>query len=146
MRWPRAIDIVDVFAYTIVLGLFVQFFPQVISESFLLSLLTALLLKVVLEAVVWLKALLLRRLKAASSIRQRIVRLAALLIVLPGSKFVVLELTAIVFRGHVYLGGFFAVTALIIVLMLARGGARRLLTPRTKALSENNPSRSEPGE
>lgn len=45
---------------------------------------------------------------------------------MPGSKLVVLELVALVFGNAVYLGGFFQVTALIIVLMLARGGIRRL--------------------
>lgn len=46
---------------------------------------------------------------------------------LVGSKFVVLELVAFVFRGQVYLGGFFAVTGLIILLLLARKGVRWLL-------------------
>lgn len=48
------------------------------------------------------------------------------MLVLPGSKFLVLELVDLVFGDAVRLGGFFAVTALIIVLMLARGGVRRL--------------------
>lgn len=38
----------------------------------------------------------------------------------------VLELVDLVFGDAVYLGGFFLVTALIAVLMLARGGVRRL--------------------
>ena len=58
-----------------------------------------------------------------------LVVLAGLLLwlVLVGSKFVVLELVAFVFRGQVYLGGFFAVTGLIILLLLARKGVRWLL-------------------
>lgn len=51
----RAIDLVDVLMYLIVLGTFSQLFPAVISETFLLSLLTAILLKIVLEVVVWVK-------------------------------------------------------------------------------------------
>ena len=47
--------------------------------------------------------------------------------VLFGSKFLVLELIAVVFRGYVSLGGFFAVTGLILALMLARAGVRLLL-------------------
>ncbi|WP_236967025.1 hypothetical protein [Microbacterium aurantiacum] len=58
--------------------------------------------------------------------RRRTIRIAALVLVLPGSKFLVLELVDLVFGDAVRLGGFFAVTALIIVLMLARGGVRRL--------------------
>lgn len=45
----RPIDLVDVLAYLVVLGVFIQLFPEVISESFLLALLTAILLKLVLE-------------------------------------------------------------------------------------------------
>lgn len=33
----RPIDIVDVFVYLVVLGVFIQLFPAVISESFLLA-------------------------------------------------------------------------------------------------------------
>ena len=46
--------------------------------------------------------------------------------VLAGSKFVVIELTALVFGSYVYLGGFWSVTALILVLMGARYGVRWL--------------------
>lgn len=48
------------------------------------------------------------------------------MLVLPGSKFLVLELVDLVLGDAVRRGGFFAVTALIIVLMRARGGVRRL--------------------
>ena len=43
---PRiAAAVVDVFVYVVVLNLFVEYLPQVISETFTLSLLTAVLLK-----------------------------------------------------------------------------------------------------
>jgi len=49
---PRiAAAVVDVFVYVVVLNLFVEYLPQVLSETFTLSLLTAVLLKVVLEVV-----------------------------------------------------------------------------------------------
>ena len=37
----RPIDLVDVLGYLVVLGVFIQLFPDVISETFLLALLTA---------------------------------------------------------------------------------------------------------
>ena len=43
------------------------------------------------------------------------------------SKFVVLELVALVFGDYVSLGGFWSVTGLILVLLLSRLGVRRLL-------------------
>jgi hypothetical protein len=47
-----AAAVVDVFVYVVVLNLFVEYLPRVISETFTLSLLTAVLLKGVLEIVV----------------------------------------------------------------------------------------------
>jgi hypothetical protein len=123
----RAIDVVDIAVYLVVLGLFIQFFPQVISETFVLALLTAILLKVVLEIVLAAKKWVVGRLRSASSVAGRVTAGATLLLVLPGSKFLVLELTAVVFGGAVELGGFFVVTALIVTLMLARGAVRFLL-------------------
>ncbi|MDO5754421.1 hypothetical protein [Arthrobacter sp.] len=125
----RPLDLVDVLAYLVVLGLFTQLFPAVISESFLLSFLTAILLKVVLDLVVRVKGNIVARIKATESASVRVVNVVALLLVLPGSKLLVLELVALVFGDAVQLGGFLQVTGLIIVLMLVRGGARRLASP-----------------
>lgn len=120
----RPIDLVDVLVYLVVLGVFIQLFPDVISETFLLALLTAILLKVVLEVVLWAKKKIVARIRSADTRRVRIVSTITLLLVLPGSKFMVLGLVDLVFGDAVRLGGFFQVTALIIVLMLARGGVR----------------------
>lgn len=126
----RPIDLVDVFVYLVVLGVFVQFFPEVIAESFLLSLLTAVLLKIVLEVVTLVKKRIVARIRDARSLWVRVVNIASLLVLMPGSKFAVLELVDLLFGESVHLGGFFAVTGLIIVLMLARGGVRMVFAPR----------------
>lgn len=128
--WPSVspADVVDVFVYVVVLNLVAEYFPWVITETFTLSLLTALLLKVVLEVVVWLKNRAKSRLKSATSLAGRILGGVMLWAILFGSKFVVLELVALLFADQVQLGGFFMVTGLIIVLLLARSGVRRLLT------------------
>lgn len=123
----RPIDLVDVFVYLVVLGVFTQLFPEVISETFLLALLTAILLKLVLEGVLLVKKRIISRIRGARSAWIRAVNIAALLLVLPGSKFLVLEVVAWLFGDAVHLGGFFQVTALIVVLMLARGGVRRVI-------------------
>ncbi|MGJ0387811.1 hypothetical protein [Microbacterium sp. CGR1] len=125
----RPVDLVDVFVYLVVLGAFTQLLPEVISESFLLALLTAILLKLVLEVVLLVKKRIITRIRGARNVWIRVVNIAALLLVLPGSKFLVLELVDWVFGDAVHLGGFFQVTALIIVLMLARGGVRRIFEP-----------------
>lgn len=123
----RPVDLVDVLAYLVVLGVFVQLFPNVISESFLLSLLTAVLLKLVLEVVLLVKKRIVARIRASEGAAVRAVHVVSLLLVLPGSKFLVLESVALVFGESVRLGGFFQVTALVVALMLARAGMRRLL-------------------
>jgi hypothetical protein len=123
----RAAGIVDVFVYVVVLNLFVEYLPAVVSETFTLSLLTAVLLKAVLELVAWAKDRVKARFKAASSIMGKVGAGFLLWLVLFGSKFLVLELVALVFGERVQLGGFVAVTLLIVVLMLAREGVRRLL-------------------
>lgn len=123
----RPVDLVDVLVYLVVLGVFIEFFPEVISESFVLSLLTAILLKIVLELVLWVKKGIVARIRTSTS-WVRVANVLTLILVLPGSKLLVLWLTDLAFGGSVQLGGFFQVTALIVVLMLARGGVRRLLT------------------
>lgn len=130
---PRPVDprlaagVIDVFVYVVVLNLFVEYFPQVVSETFTLSLLTAVLLKGVLEVVVLAKDRAKARFKAATSPVGKVVAGFLLWLVLFGSKFVVLEAVHLVFGSSVRLGGFFSVTALILVLMVARAAVRRLL-------------------
>jgi len=129
---PRiAAAIVDVFVYVVVLNLFVEYLPQVISETFTLSLLTAVLLKGVLEIVVAAKNRVKARFRQASTPIGKVVAAVLLWVVLFGSKFLVL-----VFRDRVSLGGFFSVTALILVLLVSRAVVRRLLQqPRSRAAS-----------
>lgn len=125
----RAAGVVDLFVYVVVLNLFVEYLPAVISETFTLSVLTAVLLKVVLEVVVAAKTRVRRWFTAASTPLGKTLAAVGLWAVLFGSKFVVLEVVDLVFGDAVALGGFFSVTLLIVVLMLARAGVRRLLIP-----------------
>ncbi len=120
-------DIIDVFVYVVVLNLAIEYVPAVISETFTMSLLTAVILKAVLEVVVVIKNRAKGRFKAAVTPAGKISSGLALWAVLVGSKFVVLEIIALVFKGAVSLGGFVAVTGLILALLLARAAVRRLL-------------------
>ncbi|MCK3768868.1 hypothetical protein MZK47_04190 [Microbacterium aerolatum] len=126
-RLIRPIDLVDVLVYLIVLELFVQFFPSVVSESFLVSVITAVLMKIALEIVVTAKTAILRRLRAGESRRVRETARIALVILSAGSKFLVLWLTDLVLGGAVRLGGFIEVTLLIVALMAARYAVRALI-------------------
>lgn len=121
--------LVDVLVYVVVLNLAAQYVPQVITETFALSLVAAVLLKLVLELVLRLKSRARGRVVGAPTTAGRVGGLLTLAVLLPGSKIAVLELFAWVFGDAVRLGGFFAVTALILVLLGARLAVRRLLPP-----------------
>ena len=123
----RAADVVDVFVYVVVLNLFIEYLPAVLSETFTLSLLTAVLLKVILEVVVAMKKRVRARYRRASGPAGKVVAAALLWVVLFGSKFVVLEAVALVFGDRVTLGGFASVTLLVITLLVSRAFVRRLL-------------------
>jgi len=134
-RWIRArpADVIDVFVYVVVLNLAIEYVPAVISEGFTLSLLTAILLKIALELVIVLKTRVIDRLRAATTTRGKVIAALSLWVVAAGSKLVVLELVDLTFGDAVSLGGFVAVTLLVVALLVSRAAVRRLLydTPDT---------------
>ncbi len=119
--------VVDLFVYVVVLNLFIEYFPAVISESFTLSLLTAALLKLTLEVVLKAKTKIVGRMRDATTKRAKSVSALLLWVTAAGSKIVVLELVDLVFGDAVSLGGFVSVTLLVVVLLLFRAAVRRLL-------------------
>jgi hypothetical protein len=136
---PRgAAAIVDVFVYVVVLNLFVEYLPQVLSETFTLSLLTAVLLKGVLEVVVVAKNRVKARFRQATTPIGRVVAAFLLWLVVFGSKLLVLEVVNVAFGDRVSLGGFISVTLLILTLLLSRAAVRRLLAhPHQRACGES---------
>ena len=128
-EWIRArpADVIDLFVYVVVLNLAIEYVPSVISEGFTLSLLTAALLKIALELVLFLKSHILTRLRAATTRRGMLAAALALWVVAAGSKLVVLKLVDLVFGDAVSLGGFIPVTLLVVALLASRGAVRRLL-------------------
>lgn len=118
---------IDVFVYVVVLNLAIEYVPSVISEGFTLSLLTAVLLKLVLEVVIILKTRVIDRGRAATTKRGKGAAAVTLWAVAAGSKFVVLKLVDLVFGDAVSLGGFIAVTLLVLGLLASRAAVRRLL-------------------
>jgi hypothetical protein len=122
-----AAAVVDVLVYVVVLNLCVEYLPQVLSETFTLSLLTAVLLTGVLELVVAGKNRVKARFRAATTAPGKVLAAVLLWLVAVGSKFLVLESVDLLFGPRVSLGGFFSVTLLVLVLLLSRVGVRRLL-------------------
>ena len=118
---------IDVLVYVVVLNLFIEYAPRVITETFTISLLTAILLKGVLEVVVFAKNRVKARFKSASSPRAKVGSGFLLWLVLFGSKFLVLEVVNLVFGDRADLGGFLSVTLLIVTLLIAQAGMQALL-------------------
>ncbi len=127
--WVRAhpADIVDVFVYVVVLNLAVEYVPSVISETFTHSLVTAVLLKIVLEIVLLLKKAVVARFRANTSKVGKSFFGLVLWGIMIGSKILILELIALVFDGDVVLGGFVSVTLLAVTLLLSRNAVRKLI-------------------
>ena len=119
------LHLVDVFVYLVILNLTAQFVPSVISESFAVSLATAIMLKLVLEVVLRVKKAVVARLRAASTTARRLTSVVMLVLILPGSKFVVLWLEDVLFGDAVSLGGFWPVTLLVLTLTAARAGVQQ---------------------
>jgi len=127
----------DVLIYVVVINLFVEYAPSVIIESFTLSLFTALLLKLMLDSILGLE----HRVRAWFGRRPgpgwRIAGLGATWGILFLSKFVIIELTHLIFGDLVQLGGFIQIVVLIIAMIAARRGLglvyTRLLGPATPA-------------
>lgn len=127
VRARLAPAVIDIFVYVVVLNLFIEYFPTVISESFTLSLLTAVLLKVALELVMLVEKRIKARLRQATTLVGKAAAALAIWLVLVGSKFAVLEAVNAVFGGRVSLGGFISVALLIVTLLVSRALVRRLL-------------------
>ncbi|QRY41187.1 hypothetical protein JVX92_02625 [Microbacterium hominis] len=123
------LHLVDVLVYLVILNLTAEFVPGVITESFAVSLATAVMLKLVLELVLRIKKWVVARLRAASTAARRVTSIVMLVLILPGSKFVVLWLEDLLFGDAVSLGGFWSVTLLVLGLTAARAGVRRAIAP-----------------
>ena len=132
---PRAAAaVVDVFVYVVVLNLFVEYAPNVLSETFTASLGTAVLLKVVLEVVLAAEHRVKRRYTRASTAAGKVAAGVLLWLLLVGSKFAVLEAVDLVSGSRVSLGGIVPVTALVLALLISRAVVHRLLRrPRPRS-------------
>ena len=110
----------DVLVYTIVLNLFVEYVEGVVIESFTISILTAVLLKLMLDALGGLEHRVSHYFKAKESGAWTAVGAVVVFGILFGGKLLILEVVNLVFGDKVELGHFVEVVALIITMMAAR--------------------------
>jgi hypothetical protein len=119
----------------VVLNLFVEYVHTVVIDSFTVSIVTAVLLWVMLRVITRLEHRVsgfFRRRKGAAS---RVLRLLSVWAIMFVSKFVIIEVVGLATAGRAVLGEFFAVVAIVLVLMAAEYALmwvyRRLGAPPT---------------
>ena len=110
----------DVLVYVVVLNLFVEYVDAVVIDSFTISILTAVLLKLLLDFIVALEHRVSGFFKRRSGPVSRLLGLITPFVILFLSKFALLEIVDIVFGDHVELGGLLEVILLVIALMGTR--------------------------
>jgi hypothetical protein len=112
----------DILIYTVVLNLFVEYADAIVIDSFTISLLTAVVLKVLLDALGYVE----HHTSGFFGKIHRVLGFLSMWVVLFLSKFVILEVIDLIFGDHVELGGFIDVLALVLTLMITRELVQRL--------------------
>lgn len=110
----------DVLIYVVVLNLFVEYFPEVIIESFTVSILTAILLKILLDLVMGIEHNVHSFFEQREGAIYRVLGTVSLFAILFLGKLFILEVVNLVFGDHVELGHFIEVVALVLALMITR--------------------------
>ncbi len=111
----------DVLVYIVVLNLFVEFADAIVIDSFWISILTAILLKLLLDALVGLEHRVGRYFRAREGIGYRVLGLVSVFSILFLGKLLILEVVNVVFGDEVDLGSFIEVAVLIVAMIVVRG-------------------------
>ena len=114
--------VTDVLVYIVVLNLFIEYVPSIITESFTISIFTAVVLKFLIDAITGLEDRVSGWFNQREGPVWRVLGLVTKLSILFLSKFVILEVIAVVFGDRVELGGFIEVALLVVTMILARLG------------------------
>jgi hypothetical protein len=110
----------DVLIYIVVLNLYVEYSPNKVIDSFTISILTAALLKLLLDGIIWAKKRVWKLGRARGTRAGVILGGFGVWFIMFTSKFVLLEAVDFVFGEHVELGGFIDIILLVAGLMIAR--------------------------
>jgi hypothetical protein len=110
----------DVLVYIVVLNLFVEFVNTIVIDSFWISILTAVLLKLLLDALTGVEHRVVAYFRAREGVVYTVLGVVSAFSILFFGKLFILEAVNIVFGDHVELGHFIEIVALILAMMLAR--------------------------
>ena len=128
----------DVLVYIVVLNLFVEFVDAIVIDSFWISILTAVLLKALLDVVIRLEHRVGAFFDNLGGTFYKAIGIATKFLILFTSKFIILEVVNIVFGEHVELGHFLD----ILVLILAMMATKAIMVKIFQRLGESTPSES----
>jgi hypothetical protein len=109
----------EVLVDIVVLNLFVEYAHAVVIDSFAISILTALLLKLMVDAVKGLEQGVSAYFAAKPGAVWKVLRYAAVWLILVLSKVVILEAVNFVFGDHVELGSFIEIVSIIVAMLVA---------------------------
>ncbi len=129
----------EVLVDIVVLNLFVEFVHTIVIDSFYISILTALLLKLMVDAVKGIEGRVSDYFAAKPGTAAKVLRYVSVWLILFLSKFVILEAVNFVFGDHVELGSFFEILA-IVVTMLAANAALMLVYRRLGESTATTPT------
>jgi hypothetical protein len=113
--------VTDVLVYIVVLNLFVEFVDEIVIESFWISILTAILLKLLLDALVGVEHRVGGYFRAREGLVYKVLGFVSLFSILFFGKFLILEVVNVVFGDEVDLGHFVEIAALIVAMIVVRG-------------------------
>lgn len=131
---------VDVLIYTVVLNLFVEYVEKVTIDSFTISILTALLLKLLLTFVERFEHRVKHYFDQKEGTGFKILGFVVIFLILFLSKLLILEIVNLVFGDAVELGHFVEVVALIVTMIVARELANWAYRRLGPALSDDQPA------
>ena len=129
----------DVLVYIVVLNLFVEFVDAIVIDSFWISILTAVLLKALLDIVIRLEHRVGAFFEKREGALSRYLEITTKFLILFTSKLIILEVVDFVFGDHVSLGHFIEVLTLIIAMMATKA----IMVKFYQSLGEPAPSESQ---
>jgi hypothetical protein len=110
----------------VVLNMFVEFSHSVVIDSFYISILTAVALRLLLALTIALEHQISRFFEARTFTGSRLLAAFLIWLILFASKFVILEVIDIIFGDHVELGGFVEIVIIAVTLILAESAFRAI--------------------
>ena len=123
ITWPQSVYLswmTDVLIYTIVLNLFVEYVDAVVIDSFTISILTAILLKILLDIVLRFEHRVRGYFAGKEGAAFKVLGALSMFAILFLGKLFILEAVDFVFGDHVELGHLIEVIALVLALIVTR--------------------------